>query len=158
MSMNNKLEELILKDQNNIKSFRQGVISKDSFLLISREISTAFLNFLGVHGFPYKDISLNDIYKAGITLGLHLDLKNMKAVFSKYVEKVPPDKIEAEHRAMFIDKILILSGKPQIYGTQFKISNDKMVELLPVQDMKDLDKIRQKAGLKQLNEYLNLIS
>lgn len=44
------------------------------------------------------------------------------------------------------DRILIQNGKPQIYGTQ----SDHSGQLLPVENIKDLNKRRRRVGLKKI--------
>ncbi|MBZ0246636.1 MAG: hypothetical protein K8H85_11875 [Cyclobacteriaceae bacterium] len=44
------------------------------------------------------------------------------------------------------DRILIQNGQPQIYGTQ----TDHSGQLLPVEDIKDLNKRRRRMGLKKI--------
>lgn len=51
----------------------------------------------------------------------------------------------------------MLSGLPQLYGTQFKVKENKKIELFPVEDKANLEKRRQEAGLKPLQEYISLL-
>lgn len=44
------------------------------------------------------------------------------------------------------DRILIQNGQPQIYGTQY----DHSGQLLPVENIKDLNKRRRRVGLKKI--------
>lgn len=156
-SLTKKIQELILADQNNILPFRQGKISQVEITEKSQEISGKFLEALKTYGFPYKDTVQEDIYKAGITLSLHLPLVDMEQIFNDFIKNVPVDKINPEHKAIFVDKIRILSGKPQLYGTQYKIGKNHDVELLPLENENDLENIRKSAGLSPMLEYLKQI-
>jgi hypothetical protein len=55
-----------------------------------------------------------------------------------------------------IDKIAVLKGEAQVYGTQYKIVNSQ-VEFLPIKDKEGLDNRRSKAGLEPLEEYIKTI-
>lgn len=151
------LQNLIDKDQNSIKSFRSEQITKQDLSDISVNIAKEFLELVKLYGFPYKDSTTENLYKAGITLALHLDLANLKIIFRNYIEGQPINKIMSEHRAVFVDKIKILSGEPQIYGTQYKIDKDKNIEILPLKDKDNIDIIRKEAGLNSLAEYIKFV-
>lgn len=147
------LDGLIRQDQETIKSFRNGEISRNKFKKVSVMISSEFLDALKLCSFPYKNLVSEEVYKAAITIALHLDLDDLKDVFNKYVDKRSRDEIDPAHWAMFVDKIFILSDKPQLYGTQYKV-NDLDIELLPLQDPDHVDERRNKAGMQTLSEYL----
>ncbi len=153
-----KIKTLILEDQNQIKLFRQGSISQSDWVKKSKEMTSAFHDLINKHGFPYKNLVPKNAYRSGITLSLHSDLRVLKYIFSTYVKNVSPKQIDPEHKAMVIDKIRILSHKLQLYGTQYKINKNKKVELLPVENKKNLEKRRKEAGLQPLDEYLKLIN
>lgn len=154
----NKIRELISEDQNRIKLFKQGDISQNDWVKKAKETTRIFLNLLDKYGFPYKNLVSEDVYRASVTLSLHLGLKDLKHVFNTYVKKVSSGEIDREHKAVFIDKIRILSNEPQLYGTQYKINKNKKVKLLPVEDEKNLEKRRKEAGLQPLDEYSKLIN
>lgn len=153
-----KIRKLILEDQNRIKLFKQGSISQSEWIKKSKETTRIFIDLLDKYDFPYKNLVSEDIYKAGVTLSLHLDLKNLKHVFNTYVKNVSPSEIDPEHKTIFVDKIRILSNKPQLYGTQYKINENQKAELLPVENTAKLAERRKKAGLQPLDEYLRLTS
>jgi len=152
------IKELILKDQSQIKLFRQGSISHSEWIKKSKEMARVFVDLLDRYGFPYKNLVSEDVYRASIILSLHLDLRVLKYVFNVYVKNASSKKIDPEHKAVFIDKILILSDKPQLYGTQYKMNENTKVKLLPVEDEKNLEKRRKDVGLQPLDEYLKLIN
>ena len=152
-----KIRELISEDQIRTKLFRQSSISRSDWAKKSKETATIFVDLLDKYSFPYKNLVSEDVYKAGVTLSLHSDLRILKYIFNTYVKNVSSKKIKPEHKAIFVDKIRILSDKPQLYGTQYKINENKKVELLPIEDEKNLEKRRKEAGLQPLGEYLKLV-
>ena len=58
--------------------------------------------------------------------------------------------------ALTIDRIRVGQGKPQVYGTQFKEVDGKLV-LEPLQDPQHVDQRRASVGLPPLAEYEALI-
>ena len=55
--------------------------------------------------------------------------------------------------ALLFDRVLVSDGKPQIYGTQAKLENNKLT-FYPIKDATKADKRRKKIGLPPLAEYL----
>ena len=92
-----------------------------------------------------------------MTLALHLELNDLKDVYNKYIKDQSANMVTPEHKAMFIDKIRVVSGQHQLYGTQYIVDNDMNAELLPLQNEKDIDKIRKEAGLQPLDEYVESV-
>lgn len=153
----NKIKYLLGEDQNQIRIFKEGGISQTEYGKSSEKISREFLELINKYGFPYKNVAPEDIYRGGVTLSLHLDLDNMKKIFDSYLKSASEEELDNDHKAIFTDKIRVLSGLPQLYGTQFKVRENKEIELLPVEDEDNLEKRRQEAGLKPLHEYLRLL-
>jgi hypothetical protein len=50
------------------------------------------------------------------------------------------------------DRVLIMSDKPQIYGTQHDIDENGIAFPLPMKDPEEVDLLRQEAGLEPLSE------
>ena len=124
-----KIRELLAKDQSQIKLFKDGKITQFDLLQSSKEITKEFLELIN-NRFPYKNLVPEDIYKGAITLSLHLDLENLQHIFDSYIKNASSQEIDSNHKAIFIDKIRVLSGKPQLYGTQFKFGKNMEVKLL----------------------------
>lgn len=159
--MNNfseQLRRLIKEDQDNIKDFYDGKISQEILLKSSNIISVAFLELISKFGFPYKnaDISEED-YRSGIALALHLDLPQLKNVYSGYIEKSSKEQVLPEHKIVFVDKIRILSGQPQLYGSQFRKLAKNKIEFLPIEDIENVDQRRRELGVPPLSEYIKQI-
>jgi len=152
-----KINELIRQDQELIKQYTNQQITLDEWKDESRKVSLAFLQIINGDGFYYMDVVPDEIYRTVITLSLHLDLIDMKKVFDKYIENASLKQVKNEHRVMFIDKIRILSGKQQLYGTQYKKINGK-IELLPTEDIDNLDNRRKELGLPDISDYFKTIN
>lgn len=149
------MQRLIEKDQETIQLFRRGKISQSEFASIFSRLSKDFLAGIRLYGFPYRDGVDENTYKDAVALSLHLDLNDLKDVFDTYIDNQPADKIILSDKAFFIDKIRIHSGKPQLYGTQYRVDVNKNIEVLPLEDGNNIEKIRKEAGLPPLSEYLD---
>lgn len=148
--------DLLKKDQKNINLFKNKKRSLGEFKKIKVEISGNFLKMVNRHGFPYKDTAPKDEYRAGIVLSLHLNLNQLKKIFSN-MENADSTKIDLSDKAYIIDKIRVLDGKKQLYGTQFKYDNGSRVIFLPIENKKLVNKRRGALGLCTLVEYIKFI-
>jgi len=64
------------------------------------------------------------------------------------MKNVPRGEIDQKHIAKLEDRILIAEGKPQIYGTSFKIDlKTKKLSVDPIEDIENIDKRRLKMGM-----------
>lgn len=81
------------------------------------------------------------------------DVKFQKHCLHLMREATKIGEVLKENVAYLTDRVLINSGKPQIYGTQFyKDSTGKLVPR-QIRNIKTLDKIRKKIGLKSFELY-----
>jgi len=149
-----ELLDLLSQDQKLISSFRHKDISKKSLAEESRKISARFLDIIEVNGFPYKNKVPTDAYKAAITLLLHTDLTDLERLFDKFLKDSNPNEIDRADLAFVVDKIMVIKGKCQIYGTQYKYTDDGHIESMPIENEKNVDVLRKKAGMEPLDEYL----
>lgn len=68
------------------------------------------------------------------------------------------DDIKPSHMALMQDRVNMVQGKPQIYGTQFQKAPDGYYVLWKVRDRKNLDARRQKIGLEPFAKYIKAIA
>jgi hypothetical protein len=54
--------------------------------------------------------------------------------------------------AMLTDRILILSGKPQLYGTQFDWDESGQMSPQPIENIERAEQLRKAAGMETLEE------
>ena len=59
--------------------------------------------------------------------------------------------------AMLTDRMLIFSGKPQIYGTQFDWDESGLMSPLPIENSERADQLRKAAGMETLEENVTRI-
>jgi hypothetical protein len=69
--------------------------------------------------------------------------------------KNDPSLCSPKQAAMLEDRILVLSGKNQLYGTQMDWDEDGILNPYPVEDPDDVDERRHKAGLDKLQDAIN---
>jgi hypothetical protein len=65
-------------------------------------------------------------------------------------------ELQAQNYALLQDRVLVGDGKPQIYGTQFKIIGKELVPD-PIEDESNVDQRRAEVGLPSLGEYLAMM-
>jgi hypothetical protein len=58
--------------------------------------------------------------------------------------------------AMLMDRVLIHEGRPQLYGTQFRIQDDRLVPY-PIADVEGVDAARAEMGLMPMSEYVEAL-
>jgi hypothetical protein len=56
--------------------------------------------------------------------------------------------------AMLTDRMLILSGKPQLYGTQFDWDENGQMSPQPIGDVRHANRLRKAAGMETLRENI----
>ena len=65
--------------------------------------------------------------------------------------------LDGQSLAMLTDRILVTSGRPQVYGTQIGWGEGGRMALAPVRDAARLDARRAAMGLPPLAEYLKVV-
>ena len=156
MNIMNRILELLEKDQENISLFKQSKRTLEEMIDLTDSISKEFLKILEKGGFPYKNKVNNDVYRAGITLALHLPPEDLRMVFID-IEHIDDDKIEPPDKAYFVDRIRVNNGEKQLYGTNFKKGESGEITFLPIEDETNVDKRRKAVGLCTLKEYRDFI-
>lgn len=74
--------------------------------------------------------------------------------------KAEVDKNNADPRnfALLTDRVLVNTGKKQVYGTQVTYNQFGQAYPKPLSDSIDVNKRRAEVGLEPLEEYLNMIT
>lgn len=58
------------------------------------------------------------------------------------------------HLAFLTDRVRLAQGKPQIYGTQTRVTKEGKFEVPPIEDEANVDKRRAEVGLEPLADYI----
>ena len=111
-------------------------------------------------GFPSKTMvgELGMISVFLIIQHSDLDKEFQNSQLKNVEEAVRKGDIKGPHYAYLFDRIMINSGKKQLYGTQFSyedLSNGE-VTLAPVEDIKNLNKRRREIGMMPIENYKKL--
>ena len=147
------LLDLLSRDQENLRSYRAGLISLAAMNEASIRFSKEFFEHIDAFGFPFQDKADKKVCKAAIVLGLHLLNDDQVRFFRQYIENATSEQVEPWAKAYFIDKIRINAGQKQLYGTQFKATKDGSIESLPIEDEESVNKRRAEFGMKTIEEY-----
>jgi len=109
------------------------------------------------YGFPTFQTVGKDGVQSFLILLQHtpdesLRQKSLKPITKAFKRKeIPP-----QDYANFVDRLLVRQNKPQIYGSNFDIKDNKLV-MSAVKDRKNLDKRRRKIGLPTIEEYAKML-
>ena len=109
-------------------------------------------------GWPTISLVGRDASEAASSILLHSrDREFQKALLPPLEKLVAENQIAGSNVALLVDTILRSEGKPQRFGTQFKIHDGKAV-IDPVEDPARLDERRAKYQLSSMAEYKYVIS
>lgn len=104
------------------------------------------------YGFPKKEnIGAKTLKKFWILVQHQdLDLKLQKKCLKNC-------NFDSKEKAYLTDRILLSDGKKQIYGTQFYKNKGKIIPR-PIENIKNLGKLRKSASLESFSEYKKKMS
>ena len=164
---NRILEEVYDKDQEVRKWTVLSSLSYDEIVTYSTEMAlTDSLNQATVFGILDKEgwpARLSDKANQAIWLVIdHSDLATRRKYLDLVKAKAEEGVLNKSDYATLNDRVLMEEGKPQIYGTQIKITGTIIfgeeqtlpMYLWPVEDPAALDSLRSSIGLPPIEEYL----
>jgi hypothetical protein len=146
-----KKELIELKDKDQ-EMIRDGRYSFDEHVKLTKRIK----EIINQYGFPTISMVGKDGSQAAWLLVQHADenLTFQKRVLKLMLEADKKNDVNKDNLAYLIDRVRVNSGKPQIYGTQYKEENGKIVSK-PIEDEKNVDKRRKSVGLQPLSVYIS---
>jgi len=106
------------------------------------------------HGWPGISLVGKEAAEAAWLIVQHavLDTDFMESCLDLLREAVKQGEAEGRHFAYLQDRVLTMSGKPQIYGTQHDVDKNGIAFPLPIENSVDVDNLRRKMGLGTLAE------
>lgn len=106
------------------------------------------------HGWPGISVVGKEGSKAAWLIIQHavLDTKFMDSCLSLLNEAVTKGEAEGWCLAYLQDRVLTMSGKPQIYGTQHDIDENDIAYPLPIENPDNVNYLRREVGLDELSE------
>lgn len=152
-------KELVLmleNDQEDLKKFRIGSSTLEK-IRVEVEIRTTRLKKILEDVFPNIENAGAQAYTAALVMVLHSGDRDLMRRYLNKHEQQPENAVNRSDRAALIDKILLLEGKSQRYGTQFVIKNEKP-EILPLEDSVRINEQRVSLGLNSIEDYVRGIS
>lgn len=164
---NRILEEVYDKDQEVRKWTVLSSLSYDEIVTYSTEMAqmdslnqATVFGILDKEGWPAR---LSDKANQAIWLVIdHSDLATRRKYLDLVKSKAEEGVLDKSDYATLNDRVLMEEGKPQIYGTQIKITGTIIfgeeqtlpMYLWPVEDPAALDSLRSSIGLPPIEEYL----
>ncbi len=146
---------MLTNDQAASKEFSKGKISKSDLIKIVDAHTKIVATIFGESGIAQKDLDGENTYKAMLALVLHSgDVELMQSYLDAH-EKFGEGSIDISDRAVVTDKICVMLGKSQIYGTQYKIK-DQSIIFAPIEDEKNVDSRRADLGLDPIGHSQKL--
>jgi len=161
-----KLRQELLKRVSEDQRIRNELIKKgidhpDPVLLAQMNrvdaINTARIGvIIKQHGWPGPKLIGRDGTDAFFLLAQHADPAFQKKVLPLVQKAYSRGVLTGQNYALFTDRVLVESGKPQIYGTAAKQVgqwNNKEPVFELIEDEANVDKRRAEVGLMPLSEY-----
>lgn len=127
---------------------------------IDRENTSRMKSIIKQYGWPSATLVGWDGTEAAFILVQHADPISHKSLLPLILKEYKAGNVSGPNYALFIDRVLVEDGKPQIYGTRAKPFDQWQREepgLYPIKDEANVDKRRAKIGLSPLAEYLRLL-
>ncbi|GAB7025578.1 DUF6624 domain-containing protein [Geotalea toluenoxydans] len=106
------------------------------------------------HGWPGITLVGKEAAEAAWLIVQHavLDTAFMDSCLPLLREAVKRGDAEGSHFAYLQDRVLTMSGRPQIYGTQHDVDENGTALPLPMENPVEVDKLRKEMGLGTLAE------
>lgn len=107
------------------------------------------------YGWPCSDLVGSEGAEAAWMVVQHaVDADFMQSCVHLLENAVQNNQAEGWHLAFLQDRLLTLSGQPQIYGTQFNHDEDGWPIPYPIKDEANVDQRRADLGLNTLQERI----
>ncbi|HKC64126.1 MAG TPA: DUF6624 domain-containing protein, partial [Pyrinomonadaceae bacterium] len=128
--------------------------------VIDRRNTSRMRSIIKEYGWPGPALVGWDGAEAAFLLIQHADHLTQKGLLPLMQKEYRVGNLSGPNYALFIDRVLVEDGKPQLYGSRARPSDQwKAGEpvLYPIEDEADVDKRRAEVGLPPLAEYLEFI-
>ncbi len=150
-------ELLELRDKDQIPRHRLLESPQDPRLAaelekVDAENLARLLKILDDRGWPRRSQVGERAAGAAWLIIQHADLATQQRFIGTMQEAVEAGELDPGLVALTVDRIRVGEGKPQIYGTQFRMAAGELV-LEPLEDPEHVDERRASVGLPPLAEY-----
>ncbi len=148
-----KIESLYDVDQRSIRLYKSGKLSGLALEKINLEQTGILKKIITKRGFPFKNVASEKAYVSAFLVVQHSDdldfMENVKDIFLNSNDL----QVDKSNLGYLTDRIKVLKGLPQIYGTQYKNANAGRISFFDIEDMKNVDKRRKKLGMETFAQY-----
>jgi Family of unknown function (DUF6624) len=124
--------------------------------LIDRKNTLRMKSIIKAYGWPSAELVGWDGSEAAFLLVQHSDHRTRKELQPMLQKEFRTGNLSGPNYALFIDRVLVDDGRPQIYGLRARPMNEWTAGepvLFPIEDEANVDKRRAEIGLGPLSEY-----
>lgn len=153
-----KLDQEVRREINKYISQGTGAIPKEIDVKsyeIDKENMNRMKELIQKYGWLGESLVGKDGAHAAWILVQHADsdLAFQKKCVKLMKKAVAKGEASGRDFAYLTDRVLVAENKPQIYGTQMRFVNEKLIPA-PIKDEANVDKRRKSIGLEPLAEYI----
>lgn len=131
------------------------VEAREEMLKIDRENTAWIKPLMKQYGWLGNSLVGVDGAMAAFLMVQHTpDAEFRKSSLELLQKAVKDGEARGDQLALLTDRILMLEGKPQRYGTQTRVTKDGKFEVPPIEDEANVDKRRAEVGLEPLAAYI----
>jgi len=157
-------EELIrlgLLDQTARAGYTTQVLSDTAYLRASLVIDSVLTRrlrrIIAEHGWPAVSVVGREAAQAAFLIVQHSPSDTFQREALPLLDSAAAaGEASGADVAMLTDRIRVHDGKPQLYGTQFRIVDETLVPY-PIEDIANLDGRRAAVGLMPMDDYAQLL-
>ncbi len=120
--------------------------------LVHEENAATLSSIVSEHGWPSRALVGEDAAEAAWLIAQHaIALPDFQRRCLEALETAASNgEVPAWQPAMLLDRIRVLEGKPQVYGTNFDWSDDGQMSPRPIEEPEGVDERRARVGLPPL--------
>ena len=109
------------------------------------------------HGWPSKSLVGGQGAKDAWLLVQHADTdRDFQQKCLDQMKTLPKDEVDPRDTAYLTDRVLVGTGKRQLYGTQVIFKDGKLIPN-PIENPDQVDERRKAIGMESLQEYLKFV-
>jgi len=121
--------------------------------MIDRRNTLRMKSIIKEYGWPGPALVGWDGTEAAFFLVQHADHRTQKELLPLMQKEFRAGNLSGPNYALFIDRVLVKDGRPQVYGSQVRQWEAGEPVLYPIEDEANVDKRRAEVGLSPLAEY-----
>lgn len=166
LALRKELLAMVERDQNIRNEMIKGGVDHPSKAILARlniidSRNTARMkSIIREYGWPGLELVGWDGTEAAFILVQHADHSFQKELLPVMQKEYKAGALSGPNYALFLDRVLVGDGRPQVYGSQakpFEQWKEGEPALYPIADEANVDKRRAEVGLSSLAEYRELL-